>query len=341
MARIELNKQHFFHNLELLTQRVGTKEKVAIVIKDNAYSHGLLEIAQMAKEFGIQKAVVRDVQEAKLIQKLFPYVLILSELPKEPLESHVHIALNSLEDIEKVAKGSVVELKVDSGMHRQGVLEEQLEEAFLRIHKQGLCLKAMFTHYKSADVLSTESFWQRQNFKRMKTKAKALAKEYAMSDLVFHSCNSASIFRQHDFSEEFMVRAGIAIYGYMDMPKSFEVPAFKPILSLIAEKMSTRVLSEGQRVGYCGRYDAKSEHVSSTYDIGYADGFLRLPLPINYTTPKGFCVLGQVSMDSLSLNTQESEVTLFEDVRPLANIFETISYEILLRLSAKLKKVVI
>ena len=51
MAYITLNKQNFFHNLNICSQQAGDKSKIAIVLKDNAYGHGLVEIAKLASEY--------------------------------------------------------------------------------------------------------------------------------------------------------------------------------------------------------------------------------------------------------------------------------------------------
>ena len=77
MAKILLNKKNLFHNLEIISQQAKGKDKVAIVLKDNAYGHGLLEIAKLANEFGIKKAVVRTLDEALKIEAFFDDILIL------------------------------------------------------------------------------------------------------------------------------------------------------------------------------------------------------------------------------------------------------------------------
>ena len=81
MAYITLNKNNFFHNLDIITNKTKSKDKIALVLKDNAYGHGLLEIAQMAKEYGITKAVVKNEEEANIIEAYFDYVLILADFP--------------------------------------------------------------------------------------------------------------------------------------------------------------------------------------------------------------------------------------------------------------------
>ena len=71
MAFIKINKQNFFHNLNQIALKTGSKEKIAIVLKDNAYGHGLECMAALASEFGIQHAVVRSRAEAKKIETFF------------------------------------------------------------------------------------------------------------------------------------------------------------------------------------------------------------------------------------------------------------------------------
>ncbi len=98
-------------------------------------------------------------------------------------------------------------------------------------------------------------------------------------------------------------------------------------MSLWASKMATRTLKKIKALVMVEihshyRYD------SFNFDVGYGDGFLRLNENHNYTTPKGFQVLGHVSMDNLSINSDEEEVCLFDDVRELAKIHNTITYEI-------------
>ena len=55
MAKILLSKENLFYNLDVISKKAGSKEKVAVVLKDNAYGHGLVEIATLAKEFGIKR----------------------------------------------------------------------------------------------------------------------------------------------------------------------------------------------------------------------------------------------------------------------------------------------
>lgn len=339
MSFILINSSNFFHNLTLIKNHIKDIDKISIVLKDNAYGHGLSEIAKLSHEFGIKSAVVRDINEAKEICHLFERILILSDTPTTKLSDNIHITINDIFDIEKIPKDSSVELKVDSGMHRNGVDISELEVAFKKIKERELNLKGIFTHFRSSDELSSELFWQKQNFEEIKNYSYELSKKFNFKLPSFHFANSPTTFRLNsDFGD--FVRVGIASYGYLENEYLFSDINLKPVLSLWAERNSTRILKKGQRVGYGGIYEAKEEMIISNYDIGYADGFFRLTNQ-NYKSVCGKKIVGKVSMDNLSIEGDAKEVCLFDNAKELAKIFNTITYDILVKLSSKIEKRVI
>jgi alanine racemase len=339
LAKIVLNKENLFHNLNIISNHAGGKEKVAVVLKDNAYGHGLLEIALLAKEFGIQKAVVRTLDEALLIEKHFDDILILAQ-KDIPTYSHAfHIALNSLEDMENLPLYAKVHIKVDTGMHRNGIDKNDLREAIIGLIEKKITISGVFTHHKSADNLSTYFYWQSSIFRYLQEEVKNICEELSITVPLFHSCNSAALFRHENFDEAF-ARVGIAAYGYIENDSIFNLPDLKPVLSLWASRQTSRVLKKGECVGYGGTYEAQEDIEVSTYDVGYGDGFLRLNEKQEYTTPKGFKILGRVSMDNMTLDSTDDEVCLFEDVRELAKLQDTITYEIITTLSREIPRVI-
>ena len=340
MAKILLNKENLFHNFKIISEHTKSKEKVAVVLKDNAYGHGIIEIATLANEFGIKKAVVRSLDEALKVEKLFDYILILAEKSFHTYSHAFHIALNSLDDIKILPENCNVHIKVDTGMHRNGILPNQLEEAILGLKERNINITGVFTHHRCADELSTDFFWQNNLFTRVKIDVKRICEQLLLPLPAFHSCNSAALFRHTNFDEDF-ARVGIATYGYLDNANIFKFPKLKPVLSLWASKLSTRVLKKGQSVGYGGTFTANTDMTISTYDVGYVDGFLRLNERCSYETPKGYKVLGRVSMDNLSLHTNDGEVCIFNDVNALAKTHDTITYEITTALNPNIKKEIV
>lgn len=327
MAKILINKENLFYNLNIISQKTGCKSKVAVVLKDNAYGHGLLEIASLLKEFGIKKAIVRNIKDAKKIESFFDYILILSEKDFHNYSHTFHITLNHINDIEKLPKNSKVHIKVDTGMHRNGISMQELEEAFLGLHKKNIEITGVFTHHKGADELTNDYFYQNQNFALVKQRVKELCEKLSLTLPKFHSCNSAALFRKTNFDDDF-ARVGIASYGYLDNAGIFNFPKLKPVMSLWVDKIASRLLTKGQSLGYGGEFVAKEDMIVSTYDVGYGDGFFRIDPKIEYFTPKNYKILGRVSMDSISINSDEPSICIFDDVRSLAKIHNTITYEI-------------
>jgi len=334
MPYITLNKNNFFNNLDIIAKKTKDIDKIALVLKDNAYGHGIIEIAQMAQEYGIKRAVVQNSQEAKEIAEYFEYVLVLADYSYEK-SPKIRYTINDINMISCFAKGTKVELKVDTGMHRNGIAVDELYTAFARIKEHELELEAIFTHHRSADELTSEWYWQNNIFKKVKRHAKELIEEFGFDKLRFHSANSSALFRAENFDED-MVRIGIAAYGCMELP-TIKNDIFKPVLSLYAKKISSRYLKHGDRVGYGGTYKIDKISKVSNYDFGYGSGFLRSSSS-HYTTPNGSELIGRISMDNSSFLGDDEELLIFEDARVAASFAQTISYEVLTSLKAEIKR---
>jgi len=177
---------------------------------------------------------------------------------------------------------------------------------------------------------------QNENFKEVKHNSEVLANKYGFSELRYHSCNSAALFRTDNFDED-MVRVGIAAYGCMQLPSAFDEKNLKPVLSLYANKISSRELKKGESVGYGATYTADKNSIVSNYDFGYGDGFLRV-CSNHYTTPQNIKLLGRISMDNSSFLSDEDELLVFDDARVVAKVAGTIGYEVLTSLKADIKR---
>ena len=337
MAIITLSREAYFHNLDIIAQKVGGVSKIAVVLKDNAYGHGLLEMAGLAKEYGVVHAVVHNIGEAKLIKTYFDDILILGG-HSYLLDVKYCYVINGLSQIPLMPKGLQVELKVDTGMHRNGVAMDEIAEALELIHRQGLTLKGVMTHNRSADLLSSEWFWQRENFKKVKNEVLALQSKYDFKRPRFHSANSAAIFRFDHFDED-MVRVGIAAYGCLEMGTTLRQPDLKPVLSLKAVKITTRTVQKGEHIGYSASFCAKSEMIVSTYDVGYADGLLR-SASNHYMTPTGSSLIGRISMDNTTFSGDADTLTVFDNVNTYAEAAGTIGYEVLVGLHPEIRRIV-
>ncbi|MBN2870850.1 MAG: alanine racemase [Campylobacterales bacterium] len=334
MGYITLSREALIHNLDIIAHQVGTKDKIAVVLKDNAYGHGAVLMAQACAEYGVKQAVVRTEAEALEIVEFFGNVLILGDRPSH-VNPKLSYAVNTLEEIGKFPSGVRVELKVDTGMHRNGIALQELEEAFGKMAERGLVCVGVMSHLRSAETLSSEWYWQRRNFDEVKKKARKLGERYGWEPR-FHLSNSAGTFRSSECEDD-MVRVGIALYGCLEMDKGFSTPPLKPVLSLWGNKIATRLLKKGERIGYNGIYEAAADEVVSTYDLGYANGLDRLASN-HYATPEGVAQRGRISMDNAVFASDAEELLVFDNANDYARAVGTIGYEILACLDFRLKR---
>ncbi len=328
MATIELSKRNAIHNLNQLALKAGSISRLAAVLKDNAYGHGIELVAPICAETGVRKAVVRTTREAQKILKYFDDILVLCD--RAVAHPKLRFALNDLRDIARAEKGSRVDLKVDTGMHRNGIAFEEIAQAKEAITKQGLTLVGVMTHYRSADEIGSAYAWQKQRFARVK-------ELFSDREVQFHSHNSAALLRCDTFDEDF-ARVGIALYGYSELPASFGDFDLRPVMRLLATRIATRRLRKGERIGYGGDFVAPRDMTVSTYDIGYGDGWRRGDSADAYVTAEGLPILGRVSMDMVVLEGDKEEVCIFDDAQKAAQHFGTISYEITTALSKEIER---
>ncbi len=338
MARIELSKSAFFHNLALLSNKLGSKQKLAIVLKDNAYGHGLLPMAELSSAFGLSIAIVRTYDEAEAIENYFEKIIILNPAAPYIDNRRYSLTVNDLSQIPLLPPEQKIELKIDTGMHRNGIAIRELEKAFKLILKRGLKLEGVMTHFRSADEMGSELFWQLQNWQNVKKRVRTLCQTAAIPVPSFHSANSAATLRLQHHEDDF-ARCGIAAYGYHQMPESFGAFDLQPVLKLFARKITTTTLEKGERIGYGGSFTAPHKMKVSTYDIGYGDGFFRFDGK-GMLHLAGEEIVGKISMDSLTAVGDKPEICLIKNAKEIADRFGTISYDVLVKLNPAITRIV-
>jgi alanine racemase len=338
MAFIKISRDNYIYNLNKILERVESKDQIAVVLKDNAYGHGTDIIAPLAREFGISRAVVRTVKEAKKLEDMFPYILILAP---EVIESRPNFfyTINSADDLYKYPKDVNLELKVDTGMHRLGISPFQLYFALNSIKSRNLRLRGFFTHFREADQISSTLYTQRELFQTLKKDVI----DSCFNEIHTHSNNSAGVFRAGEKIKDEIVRVGISTYGYMRGDKALHFPELKPVLSLHAKRVGElKQFQPNFRIGYGGVSEVGDAKKVSIYDVGYGDGFRRLSdrdiLSGRFKTPNGSRVFGKVSMDSTVFDSDVKSLEIFNDTGDLAEIFGTIDYEILVSLSRDIER---
>lgn len=332
MAKLLINSAHFKHNLDLISSHIRSQDKLALVLKDNAYGHGIKEIAQLAREYGIKSVFVKNEAEALQIQNDFEHITALYGNVSSLAPSNIYQTIHSLQTLKEISPNRKIELKFNTGMNRNGLEPHQAQEAISIILERRLHLMGVFSHNGYGDDGGGEMHKQHQKSQEIKEQITHLSHTLGFELPRFHFLSSSGALRQEKIEED-LVRIGIASYGYL----CAEIPIaqkLKPIASLWANQISKRTLESGSRLGYSGVGIISKKSVVSTYDLGYGDGLFRL----NEHHPKLTCaskeeILPRMSMDCFSCLSEKEEICLFEDAWRWARVFDTTPYEILVKLS--------
>ncbi len=129
---IYLNKKSYLHNLEVLKNL--SRKELCLVVKANAYGHGLEWAVKNAKESGVKWFAVASVDEGIEVKKVCgdSRVLLLAEPSITQLdnvkENNIDLTVYNESFIDTLIETGdefSVHLKIDTGMHRLGCPPEK------------------------------------------------------------------------------------------------------------------------------------------------------------------------------------------------------------------------
>jgi alanine racemase len=292
-------------NLRALRERLPDSCGVLMVVKADAYGHGIEPAARAARAAGVWGFAVAALDEAaRLRQAGFdePVVCLMPILPTEAgraLDLEVVPSITSLElavalDAAARARGRAtsVHVDVDTGMGRTGAWDRDAVELITSLAKlPGLRVAGIFTHFASADEAG------RGPTERQLDRFDAVLAELATRGVrveCLHAANSAAALRfarasrlgsRGGESPRVLVRPGIAVYGAAgeiapdDDAGTWRAdggpgpPPFEPALSWHARVLAVKELAPGDAVSYHGSYVARASERIALLGVGYADGW--------------------------------------------------------------------
>jgi len=335
------------------------------VVKSEAYGHGLVEVARILAQEGVYGFGVSEPEEALRLRRagLALPILLLSGFEKDWLPEIVQLrlipAVASLRMLEAAAdftrKGGLsleIHLKLETGMHRLGLMPEELPKALeiLRAHPQ-LRLTGLMTHLAAAE--NPESPLTREQVARFEKLKEEVLSRGPSGIRFFHLANSAGIIFLRGAGGN-LVRPGLSLYGAYPSLRARAYVKLKPVMTLRARVLEVKEVRPGEAVGYGPLYRARRRERLALVPVGYDDGYPRS------LSGRGFAVLrgrrvpvrGAVSMRALALEVEEldppvkpgEEVILLggpgEEVPAdeLAQLAGTISYELFCRLGRNLER---
>jgi len=174
--------------------------------------------------------------------------------------------------------------------------------------KENISIQGIYSHLSSADEdnsLDPKSITQLQRLK-----FKELLKQINLDSnhkIKIHLANSAGMLLNKDFHFH-MVRVGLSMYGYSPLAKIDKNLCLKPALFLKVKVAFIRVIDQGVRVSYGGKFVSSRKTKLAVLSIGYADGVPRsLSGKINVIhNNKFYPQVGSITMDQMMVDITDS-----------------------------------
>ena len=350
----EIDLDAIEHNVKQIKALHPAKEIFAVV-KANGYGHGDVEVSKVAIEAGVSCLAVSGLEEALCLRKsgidVPILVLGMTRLCDVPLAAENNISLTAHDEmwIEHLVSLPLttpvkVHLKIDSGMHRLGLMnEEQVQTNFNLLKLAPMVeLEGVFTHMATADCDKDYLSYQIETFKR-------LIANLDLSDVKYVHLENTATLLQKEFDFDHGIRLGLGLYGVNPdaefIPIDFEL---KPALKLLSNLVQVKQIKKSDKVGYGATYTAEEDEWIGVVPIGYADGWIRSHQGRNVIVEGHECeIIGRVCMDQMMIRLPEpfpmgTEVTLIGDGMPVERVADeigTISYEILCLISDRVPRV--
>lgn len=327
-ARIVISLAAFEHNLRVFQRAVGSGTDVMAILKANAYGHGLLELAPVAWECGAKIVGVAKPVEARQLRlagfggEIFTWIFDATTDFVSLLEDGVQLSVSSVGELRRLVVAAErarvrarVHLKVDTGLHRNGILGEAEFSEVLQVAKkssQWVEVIGLWSHLACGDEVEN-AFNQSQN--EVLINRLTQLREMGVEPEFVHIANSAATLRLPEMHHS-LVRPGIGLFGLTPDPAlgSGGDLGLKPVMRLESTLLSVKPLGKGQSVSYGRAFVAERETLIGLVPLGYADGIFRSAsginqgesdrhhtgapvLVLNDATSKTATVAGKVCMD--------------------------------------------
>jgi alanine racemase len=360
----EVNLKHLEENLTVIKKRVAPA-KLMLVVKANAYGHGLVPVSQAlaAKADYVGVAVL---EEGVLLRDLGikAPIIVLGGIWNEQIQRYLKhdltltaSSVGKLEQINSVAGQmglkAKVHLKIDTGMERIGIHYYNaplLQEMALKC--QNVEVEGIFSHFANADSPDlTDAKLQLERFNE-------ILRFYERRSLpmpIRHIANSAAVLQLPESYLD-MVRPGIILYGVYPSPEIAHNLEVKPALAWKSRVVYFKVVQSGHPVSYGSTWRPDHDVRVVTVPVGYGDGYFRNMSNRAQVIIRGrkYQQVGTICMDQIMVNLERDsafngdEVTLLGEngvekitAEDLAEWAGTISYEILTNINTRVPRLYI
>lgn len=351
------------HNYKQVRRMVGKNVDIMVVVKANAYGHGIVEVSGVLERLGVSYLGVATTDEAVRLRESgikTPILVLGSVLPEEVkvlVDNDITLTLCSGDLIDAVRKAALcgkkakVHIKIDTGMGRIGVWhEEALNFVKNLAEEKNIIIEGIYTHFSSAGRDDFFTNYQIEAFEKLLAKLEGFDIRVPLR----HAANSIATV---DFKRSHLnlVRPGLIIYGMYPKHTFPKLIKLKPALSLKTRIVYIKETPPGRSISY-GRTHVTQKHTKiATLPIGYADGYARNLSNRAEVLVRGrrAGVIGKVTMDQTMIDVGHirgvkvgDEVILVgskgrEEIRmeKLARLAGTIAYESVSLISNRVPRV--
>lgn len=358
-TRLEIHLDALTHNLNYFKNKLKPPTKIMAMVKAFAYGVGNVEVAQLMQFHGVDYLGVAYTDEGVLLRNEGLHVPIMVLNPTEAeferllqynLEPEIY-SLNRLKAFLSFMDGKAemakIHIKLDTGMHRLGLVAQDIDELiFLLKQTPNVLVASIFSHLAASENATHDGFTNSQ-VEKFQGWAKKISQAIGYSP-IFHILNSSGIgrFPEYHFG---MVRLGVGLYGvgYDEASNS----QLKTVAVLKSHISQIKTIPAHETIGY-GRWGKVDKHSKiATIAIGYADGYDRgFGRGQAHVLVNGvLCpTIGNICMDMCMVDISKAtaqegdEVIIFGEnpsIFTLAAQIDTIPYEILTNVGERVKRV--
>ncbi len=362
-STVEVDLDALVHNYNYYRRQLPAGTKMVAMVKASAYGMGSLEVAKTLQSQGATYLAVAVVDEGVALRRagITMPVIILNPVTnryRSLFAYNLEPTVFSTDELERLiaeagrfgAHDYPVHIKFDTGMHRVGFLESDIDNvADILLRQQNIKVSSVFTHLATADCLDMDGYTRGQidMYSRI---ADRFEKRLGHSFLR-HYLNTAGITRFAGSGRYDMVRLGIGLYGISPYGGEDERRNLRPVARLSSVIISLKHWPAGTPIGYGCRGVTSRDSIIATVPLGYADGINRhMGRGASSFVVRGTeCpTIGNICMDLCMVDVTDAagvqvgdRVEIFGQSMPVerqAEVLDTIPYEILTSVSPRVKR---
>ncbi|MEO8066412.1 MAG: bifunctional UDP-N-acetylmuramoyl-tripeptide:D-alanyl-D-alanine ligase/alanine racemase [Flavobacteriales bacterium] len=347
------------HNLNHYRSQLRKGVRIMCMVKADGYGCGAVELSRLFAHEQVHYLGVAYADEGIALRQAgihLPIMVVNPEpVPHEVmqrfgLEAEVY-NLRSLREAVAHSTGRIdaqpVHIKLDTGMHRLGFQEDELDEAcnLLKGAPQ-LRIASILSHLAASEDPQHDAFTEEQ-LERFERMSAHIIGVLAYRPLL-HIANSGAVTRFPKAQFD-MVRLGIGLHGIGASEK--ETAQLLPSVSLHTLIAQIKAIKRGESVSYGRRFVAQNDMRIAIVPLGYADGLDRKlghgagrlwihgkPVPF-----VGTICMDMSMVDITAINCAEGDPAfLFNPAHPVTEVaadLGTIPYEVLTSISVRVKRV--